>query len=70
MSSPLCVARFLWRNRFLLAPSPWISGHEMQEQPRESGQPACVQIMRCDGCGTVRVVWYDCFKCGYTGEKI
>lgn len=64
MLSPLCVVRWVLRNRFLLAPKPWISGHDFEEPPVERGQPACVQILRCSACGQVDVSWAPCAKCG------
>jgi len=63
--SPLCLLRFVLRNRLLLAPRPWISGHDMEEQPTERGQPECVQVMKCMACGMLDVTWGPCAKCGH-----
>lgn len=64
MGTLLCCVRFLMRNRFLLDRRPWISGHDMIEQPAQRGQPACVHVMECNACGKPDVVWGACIRCG------
>lgn len=59
----ICFVRFVWRN--FGQRRPWISGHDMQEQQTEKGQPRCVHVMRCMACLKLDVTWAPCPKCGF-----
>lgn len=63
MTSPLCILRFVVRN-FCRLP-PFISGHDMQEQKPEEGQPACIQVLKCMACGKTSIAWDECVRCGH-----
>lgn len=59
--SPICLLRAVWRT---VRCGAQVSGHDYSEQPREAGQPKCVQILKCDACGKISVCWSACGRCG------
>jgi hypothetical protein len=61
MTSPLCILRSMADlPRAWLLGRPRISGHRYIEQQSEQGQACCVQILKCDGCGDIKVGWGTC----------
>ena len=51
---------FLWTGD-----ATWISGHDMVEQPKEQGQPDCIQILKCSLCEETHLGWTECAQCGH-----
>jgi hypothetical protein len=61
MTAPLCILRSVW---YSIRARARVSGHAYRLQRPVAGQPACVEILRCEVCGHHSVGWRTCGRCG------